>query len=443
MISYQQAQQIVIQQARSFGQEKIGLDQAYGRVLAETIRADRDYPPFHRASMDGYAIRYQDWEKGTRQFDVVEVIYAGATATRAIKEGECYKIMTGAPVPPGVDVVIRKEDTNESSSARLTPSGQPSDGDTTNAPYHRVTIKLSSCRPFMNIARQGEDMQTGDVAIGVPSVIGPDVMGILASLGKSECLVEKLPRVALFTTGDEVVQVGYPVSHAQIRNSNRWILTSLLKGWGISPFLYEHLPDSKAALRGSLTKAIGGTGNVSATRSLENPLRDISSPGEIRPADIIMLSGGVSAGDADYVPGILAELGVQRLFHKIAIKPGKPIWCGRTPGGSMVFALPGNPFSGMVGFTLLVQPYLHACFGLAAPALMGLPLEEGRKKKTPLDEFFPVRFNGSPAKLSAIDINGSGDSRLGLYANALALHPAGSGDLEKGTNTEYYSLFRS
>lgn len=401
MITYRQAQEIVIQQARSFGQEKVTLDEAYGRVLAEKIRADRDYPPFHRATMDGYAIRYDDWEKGLRQFKVVEIIYAGGAATKPIGAGECYKIMTGAPVPPDADAVIRREDTDEQTSPQKAEE-----------PGGSITLTLSSCQRSSNIARRGEDMYAGDMAIGVPSLIGPAVMGILASLGKSECLVEKRPRAALFTTGNEVVGVDSLVSAIQIRNSNRWILQSLLKGWGISPTIYEHLPDSKDALRVSLSKALT--------------------------ADIIILSGGVSAGDADYVPGILEELGVQPLFHKIAIKPGKPIWCGWVPGGPMVFALPGNPFSGMVCCTLLVQPYLHACFGLAVPQPMGLPLKGTRKKKTPLDEFFPVRFSGSPARLSPIDINGSGDSRLGLYANALALHPADSRDLADGDNTLFY-----
>ncbi|HEX9512823.1 MAG TPA: molybdopterin molybdotransferase MoeA [Puia sp.] len=408
MITYQQAQEIVAKQARSFGQEKIGLEQAYGRVLAATVLADRDYPPFHRATMDGYAIRYNDWEAGLRQFEVAEILYAGAAATRPLTRGKCYKIMTGAAVPPDADTVIRREDTDDPA---------PSEEETASSvkSSHNVTILLSSCQRFQNIARQGEDLQAGDIAIGVPSRIGPAVIGILASLGNNECLVEKLPRVALFTTGNEVVPVDAPVSAIQIRNSNRWILQSLLKEWGISPVLYEHLPDSKDALRYSLAKAITS-------------------------ADIILLSGGVSAGDADYVPGILKELGVKPLFHKIAIRPGKPVWCGITPGGAMVFALPGNPFSGMVGFVLLIKHYLHACFGLAAPMPMGLPLDSGRKKKTPLDEFFPVQFIGSPARLQTIDINGSGDSRLGLYANALALHPADSGDLPEGTNTLYYSL---
>ena len=443
MINYQQAQEIIAQQARSFGQETVGLDEAYGRVLATTIRADRDYPPFHRATVDGYAIRYKDWEEGIRQFTITEIIYAGMAATRPLAAGACYKIMTGAPVPPDANLVIRREDTDEQASlGNLYPFEKQLSSENPSAKESArcVKILLSSCRPWQNIARQGEDMQAGDIAIGVPSLIGPSVMGILASLGQQECRVQKLPRVALFTTGNEVVPVGAPVSPVQIRNSNRWILQSSLSEWGISPVLYEHLPDSKDALRNSLSKAISSVSSVSNS----SPVSGVS-PGDAAvpalPADIIILSGGVSAGDADYVPGILEELGVKRLFHKIAIRPGKPVWCGLTPGGAMVFALPGNPFSGLVGFTLLIRTYLHACFGLPAPMPIGLPMGCNRKKKVPLDEFFPVRLAGTPVRLVPIDINGSGDSRLGLYANALALHPVNSGDLTEGEQVLCYSLF--
>ncbi len=140
------------------------------------------------------------------------------------------------------------------------------------------------------------------------------------------------------------------------------------------------------------------------------------------------------------MPGVLEELGVKLLFHKLAIKPGKPVWCGVAPGGGMVFALPGNPFSCLVGFVLLVQPWLTSCFGLPVPEPLGLPLRTPRKKRSLLDEFFPVRIEGSPAGLEPVALNGSGDVRLGPGANALALHPAESGDLSEGEILRYYSF---
>jgi molybdopterin molybdotransferase len=133
-------------------------------------------------------------------------------------------------------------------------------------------------------------------------------------------------------------------------------------------------------------------------------------------------------------------MGIRKFFHKMAIKPGKPTWCGMAPSGTMVFALPGNPFSCLVNFVLLIQPYLRACFGLDDLSPVGLPLGFDKKKKTPLDEFFPVRLQGTPGRLLQAPLNGSGDIRLGLSADALALHPAGSGDLGEGASVLYYPI---
>jgi molybdopterin molybdotransferase len=391
LINYTTARELLIAQARSFGKERIGLDEAYGRVLSEKIMADRDYPPFDRSSVDGYAIRSSDLEQGVRQFAIVDTIYAGSVSAIPIRSGECYKIMTGAPVPERADAVIRREDVQESSRT--------------------VVIGSVPCRPFINISRRGEDMRKGDTVIDGPRLCEPALLGLLASLGKNQLVVERLPRVALFTTGNEVVQADEEPGPAQVRNSNRWLLQSFLKKWGISPFAYEHIPDDRETTRKILS-------SVSA--------------------DLVILSGGVSAGDADHVPGVLEELGLKKLFHKLAIKPGKPAWCGVAPGGGMVFALPGNPFSCLVGFVLLIQPWLYASFGLPVSVPLGLPLRSARKKRTPLDEFFPVRAEGSPARLECVALNGSGDVRLGPGANALALHPAESGDLSEGEIIRYY-----
>jgi molybdopterin molybdotransferase len=277
-----------------------------------------------------------------------------------------------------------------------------------------VVIKQTPARPFLNIARQGEDMHAGDIITRSPCICEPSIVGLLASLGQKEPAVAKLPRIALVTTGNEVVPVEAPVGPIQIRNSNRWLLQALLKKWQIAPLFYQHVPDDKALLGSTLEKALA--------------------------ADVVILCGGVSAGDADYVPEMLEASGVHCLFHKLAIKPGKPVWCGITAEKAMVFALPGNPFSCLVGFTLLIQPYLQACFGLPEASQLSLPLGSFKKKQTPLDEFFPVHIHGTPAHLQAVKLNGSGDIRLGMQANALALHPAGSGDIPQGAAVLYYAL---
>ena len=397
MIDFRLAQKIILDQARSFGKETVPLEEAFGRVLAEPILADRDYPPFNRATMDGYAVRHSDLEQGIREFSIAETLFAGDLSVRPIGSGECYKIMTGAAVPADADMVIRREDVTETEEQiRI------------NAPAP------GSWRPFLNISRQGEDLSSGAIVIDKPCRCEPAIMGLLATLGQSMVTVARLPRVALLTTGNEVVAAGAPVSPVQIRNSNRWLLEAALKKSGVGIASYGHAPDDPEFLRKALATVLS--------------------------SDILIVTGGVSAGDADYVPGTLEGLGAKKLFHKIAIRPGKPVWCGLTPSGGIIFALPGNPFSCLVGFALLIVPYLHGCLGLEPPQPLGLTMGTARTRRTPLDEFFPVRWEGSPARLIPVAFNGSGDIRLGRQADALALHPAGSGDLAEGTEVSCYSF---
>jgi molybdopterin molybdotransferase len=396
MIDYRLAQRIVLARAHSFGLEALPLEQAYGRVLAEVVRADRDYPPFNRAMVDGFAVRFSDLEAGIRRFEVVETVYAGDSFQGAIRSEECYKIMTGAAVPDDADLVIRREDVEEMEMAMQIRAG------------------VGGWKPGLAIARRGEDLGSGKIVIGQPCRCEPAIMGLLASLGRTVVTVQRLPGVALLTTGNEVVAADAPVSGVQIRNSNRWMLEAALKKMGIGIAAHGHVQDDRDLLKKKLEQILAH--------------------------DIVILSGGVSAGDADYVPEVLTGLGAQPLFHKIAIRPGKPVWCGRTASGGMIFALPGNPFSCLVNFVLLIRPYIEACWGLSPAEPLGLPLEIPRAKKISLDEFFPVRVHGSPARLTPIAINGSGDIRMGMLANGLALHPAGAGDLPAGAELLCYSF---
>ena len=461
MVSFQEAQEIVLAQARSFGTEDILLDGAFGRVLAEPIRADRDYPPFPRATMDGYALRYADLERGVRRFRVVETVFAGMEAAARIGSGECYKIMTGAAVPQDADMVIRREDVKEGERADVekgeradvekgeradvkkgeradVEKGEKADvgkgeradvekgeradvekGEREGMKEGEMVMEVGMkdpepWRPYLKIARQGEDIKAGEVVIEKPCRCDPAVMGLLATLGRSTVTVARGPQIGLITTGNEVVKPGDAISPVQIRNSNLWMLLGALRGEHLGLRWYTHVGDD----RGQVMRTI--------ERFLD--------------LDVLIVTGGVSAGDADHVPQVLGELGVRRLFHKIAMRPGKPTWCGVSPRGGMVFALPGNPFSCLVNFALLIAPYLHACLGLGRAAPISLPLREARKKRTTLDEFFPVRMEGAPAMLSQLPLNGSGDIRLGMQANALALHPAGSGDLAAGAEAAFYSF---
>jgi len=412
MIDFRKAQELVLQQARSFGTETVPLEQALGRVLAETIRADRDYPPFDRASMDGFAVRYTDLVSGIRRFTVIETLLAGYEPANTLSTGECYKIMTGAAVPAAADVVIRRENVMENGNAVELPElpVEALPAATLPAPAD----PRFPWRPYQNIARKGEDLASGEVVTDQPLVCEPPVVALLATLGKITVQVERLPKIGLLTTGDEVVPAGDPVSSVQIRNSNRWLLEAALQKSGFGLAARGHAPDDPGILRQRVDEL------------LDN--------------DVLILCGGVSAGDADYVPGVLEAAGVRKLFHKVAMRPGKPVWCGVTTGGKMVFALPGNPFSCLVNMVLLIRPYLRACQHLAPAGLLGIAMGTARKKRSPLDEFFPVHLHGSPARLTPVTMNGSGDIRLGRQANALALHPASADDLAEGEVVTCYSF---
>lgn len=392
MLSYTEAQYIIKSSARSFGAEKISLDDALGRVLAEKIIADRDYPPFNRSAMDGYAIRSEDFVNGSRKFKVVDTIYAGGRSDKLISNGECYKIMTGAAVPLSADTVIRREDAEEINQL--------------------VSFSVSQLKPFQNIARKGEDLQNGNIILDKPQRCNASIIGLLASVGKAEVLVKSVPTVAIITTGNEVVDVQQPVNEVQIRNSNFYVLKALLKSWGIQPSFSQHVMDDANEIHSAIKKA------------LEH--------------DILIINGGVSAGDADYVPSVLKQSGVEELFHKVAIRPGKPFWCGRKQN-TMVFALPGNPLSCLVTFTIFIRHYLESCFGISS-SLFSLPIAEARKQRVKLDEFFPVAIAGEPSRFSSIQFNGSGDIRLGFEAGAFALHPHDQTELKEGETVLAYLL---
>jgi molybdopterin molybdotransferase len=377
MISLQQAQQLVIQQAHSFGKENVLLDDSVGRVLSQKIIADRDYPPFNRATMDGIAINSTDWENNIRTFTAIEIIYAGTISTKVLNKGECYKIMTGAAVPASADMVIRKEDLEVNEN--------------------RLTINVSEIRPGQNIAAKGSDIQKGKTIIASTQLIKPGTITAVASLGYAKVAIEKLPVVAIITTGDEVVAVDQPVNEVQIKNSNAHLLKALLLQWKIKPTSCEHVKDDADALL------------IAVSKQLHN--------------DIIILSGAVSAGDADFVPEVLIKAGAKKIFHKVAIRPGKPIWFGQFENGATVFALPGNPFSTFVTFKLFIEHFLLACFGLPETKLLHLPFNGNRVKKTNLDEFFPVKISENPTVASPVGFNTSGDITAVMGADALAMQP--------------------
>lgn len=392
MISFEEAQQHVYQAACISEKETVSLAEATGRVIAEIISSDRDYPPFNRATMDGYAMNFSDVEKGFRKFKIVETIFAGQQAQKQISTGECYKIMTGSSVPPLSNIVIRKEDVVEVNQEALV-------GD----------IDFYS---MMNIAKKGEDVIAGSTIFSGGTYCDASVVAMLAAIGREQLDVYKHPSVAIITTGNEIVEPSSPVTNVQVRNSNKYLLSSLFKKHGITPSIVLHAIDEPSELR----------------KTFEQSWE----------ADILVTCGAVSAGDADHIPMVLHQMGAENIFHKVAIKPGKPLWFGKRPGGKVIFALPGNPFSCLVNFTLFIEPYLKKCSGIKSRSPFNVEFGNTRTKRTLLDEFFPAIIDPLTGKLMMLAFNGSGDIRAGIGADGIARHPAELPVLEENSRIDFY-----
>lgn len=395
MISVQEAQQLIISNSKILPTETIELENAFGRILAEDILADRDYPPFNRAAMDGYAFRFSDFEHQTSNFELIIAgeLFAGHVFDGELKQGECLKIMTGAATPSNLDCIIQVE--------LAIVNG------------NKVSFPEANPKHWQNIARKGEDCKESDIILKKNTFLSPTEIATLAVLGKKNIQVRKLPKVAIISTGDELVAVGEPVNAFQIRDSNAFALLAFFQSWNIPVAKREIVRDDTK----TLSKLVS----------------------EVLDFDIIVLSGGVSMGAADYVPKILAENGVRNIFHKIKLKPGKPLWFGQTPNGGVVFGLPGNPLSAQVCFKLFIEIHLRATFGLNQPDIQQFPIAIARKKKVKLDEYFPVKLSGD--KLYPIQFNGSGDVTSTVGSTGIALHSMEKEDFIENETIHYVSWF--
>ncbi len=301
---------------RQLDSQVIALDDALGRVVAEDIFALRDVPGFANSAMDGYAVRAADLSQSDEiDFRLIGQMYAGTATSVPIASRECVRITTGAPLPPGADTVVIKE------SVRVA-------GD-------RVWIG-SGHRARENTRPVGEDYRTGDLALPRGTKIGPAELGVLAELGRINLCVTRGLRAVLLTTGDELIAPGQELRSGQIYDSNRYSIGALLQQYGVESLRHEHVSDNPEQLRTRLLSAAGE-------------------------ADIVLTSGGVSAGEADFLPSLLQEIGKIYLW-KVRIKPGMPFLFGEVDR-ALVFALPGNPVSGIATFLTLVRSALDTLCG--------------------------------------------------------------------------------
>jgi molybdopterin molybdotransferase len=388
MLSVEQALQLVLDQAQPTGSRPTSLLNALGRVLAEPIVSDIDSPPHDKSIVDGYALIATDVSAPGVELAVLEEVTAGAVPTQSIERGTATRIMTGAPIPAGADAVVMVEQTTLA-------------GD-------RVRILQSPVKPGQNIMRRAASLARGQTVLQAGKVLRTIEIGLLAEVGRETVPIIPTPRVAVLATGNELVPAGSVPGPGQIRNSNG----PLLEG---------------------LVNQVGGLGiPLGIARDELNDLRRHIELGLER--DILLLSGGVSAGVLDLVPQVLAELGVEQVFHKVNLKPGRPLWFGvrRHPeqgSQTLVFGLPGNPVSGLVCFELFVRPAIEKLCGREP---RGLPrvtavLTQEHKQRGDRPTYWPAVLveEGAQPAVTPLPWQGSGDLRTLTDANCLAHFPAG------------------
>ncbi len=328
MLTVDEALSSVLSHARPLATEHIGLAAALGSVLAEDVASDVDSPPHDKSTVDGYAVISSDLADGSGEFSVIEQVVAGAVPAHSVASGCAIQIMTGAPLPAGADAVVMVE--------RM---------ETLNAgPSPRIRIRDEGCHSGQNIVRMGASLRRGDVVLERGRPLRSIEIGLLAEVGRSEVAVVRTPRVAVLATGNELVPCDQLPGPAQLRNSNEPMLAACV------------------VRAGAIAQGLGIAGDEPAE------LRRLIAVG--LKADVLVVSGGVSAGVLDLVPGVLAELGVEQVFHNVNIKPGMPLWFGASPGqpAKLVFGLPGNPVSSYVCFELFVRPCSRVWRGAARSA---------------------------------------------------------------------------
>ena len=362
MISPQQAEHIIANCRLKLEPETVRIEAALHRTLAEDLYADHDLPPFNRVMMDGIAIAFRAIEQGITSFELEGIQRAGEPQKQLRHAHHALEVMTGAVCPQGADTVI---------------------------PYEQLTITDGIAQVLelptalgKNIHPRAKDQQVGDCLTCKGVRIGSAEIGIAASIGKAELLVSALPRVAICSTGDELVSITeVPLPH-QIRRSNVYALQALMRAQGIHSDL-AHLPDDAHALTVALEKLTAQY-------------------------DIILLSGGVSKGKFDLIPEVLESIGVACLFHRIAQKPGKPMWFGHN-ARCVVFAFPGNPVSTLACAARYLLPWIQSQQGLSISQCVEVNEEITLLEK--LTQFIPVRFvtDGQQSKLAIIRNQGSGD----------------------------------
>lgn len=384
LLSFEQALATVRQKLIAGGfvpsVEQLALGDACGHVLAEDVRADRDYPPFNRSTRDGFAVLSADLTAVPAMLECLGELRAGGYFEGTVGPGQCVQIMTGAPLPNGTNAVVMIEHTRAQGS--------------------RVEV-LRTVESFENIVRQGSEAPAGSLVLPRGRRLGAGELGLLASVGHDPVSVFVAPQVAILPTGDEVVPIDQRPKWFQIRNSNAVTLSAQVQTASGVPQLLDIAPDHKESLRRLILEGLE--------------------------SDLLLLSGGVSAGKYDFVEQVLSELGAEFYFQGVAIRPGKPLVFGRVQG-KFFFGLPGNPVSTYVTFELFVRPAIAVLSGgeFETPVFLRARLSKPIRQRLGLTAFMPARveLQGRDPVVSLVGWQGSGDLVGVAAANCfLVMHP--------------------
>ena len=391
MISVKQAQEKLIRAVRRLNRISVDLKDTLGYVLAEDVRSIIDLPSADNSAVDGFSIRFVDIEQASHGcgLKVRGVIKAGDLKNPKLKRGEAYRIMTGARIPKGSDSVIPKESA-EVKAGRLSIQGHFKKG--------------------ANVRYCGEELKERSPLLKAGTVIHPGIIGALATIGKKRTRVFRKPDVSIIVTGNELVPVGKKLKSGQIYDSNSWAIASALMSMGVKPVRIAHGPDNRSRLKKIISR-------------------------NTKTVDAVILTGGVSVGDYDFVKTILKQWGVEKLFWKVSQKPGKPLYVGRK-GKTFFFALPGNPAAALTCFYEYVYPTLRKMMGFShiypkrVKAKLTQSIEPDEKRQLFLKGW--ARPTNGPISVRALARQGSHMMTAFTQANGFIVIPPGSRKMEKG-----------
>jgi len=383
MITFEDAFEIVMKSVFETETETISFSGSCGRILDEDIASDIDMPPFNRSAVDGYACNIIDL---SNDLDVIEVIAAGTEPLKKVGKNQCSKIMTGAIVPEGCDVVFMVEESKDLQNGK---------------------IRFAGIDPKLNISFKGEDVRTGTVVLKKGKFIQPQDIAVMASIGHIKVKVKKRPIVGVLSTGDELVEPSVKPGISQIRNSNAYQLVAQVTRAGGVGIDHGIAPDNEIITYEMIKHAINES-------------------------DIVLITGGVSMGDFDFVPSVLEQAGVKILFDQVNVQPGKPTTFG-VHSKAIVFGLPGNPVSSFMQFELLVRPLINRMMGynwIPHEYILHMAVSYERKSTVRLG-FVPVIINEN-MEVVPVDFHGSAHITALSYSDGIITLKPGIKSLEKG-----------